>query len=765
MAKKAYIGAPNFEKRNLPSGYTQVEYIESTGTQYIDTGFTVNSSNYVNLKIEYETIYTSLSGTYYKVHGISGSGLIFYVGCSNSGVVVYGNGKSDQTTSLKGTLGKKTKVVFDMKNKTYTFDGNTVNITATAPSSSGNFHIFGYNKLNGGTDCHEEKICSFKIYNNGVLARDYVPCKNSSGTVGLYDMVNKTFNAGVGTFVAGSSENPSTARKVKKAYIGIQQFEPRELPEGYTQVAYIESSGTQYVDTGFKPNQDTRVVAEMELTNPTNSEWYKIFGYGASSSKTKYNLWIDGKGTTQIHYGSTYKEYSDSSKMLNIDMNQNVTTINDIVATNSVQTFQAAGSMFIFDITDYPSYLRAIVKLYSFKIYDNGTLVRDYVPCTNQTGVGGLYDLANMKFYGNNGTGTFAVGASGSTAHRIKKGYIGIGGVARPFMSGGELAYYGTITDLSQARGYLAATTVGNYALFGGGYSGSYWGKVDAYNTSLTRTTATDFSRTRRQLAATTVGNYALFGGGYNGSAARANVDTYDTSLTKGTATALTHARYNHAATTVGNYALFGGGQSDEGTAMSGVNAYNASLTRTSPTNLLTSVNCLAATTVGDYALFSGGKAHNGTPKTKITCYNSSLSQNSTELSVARYYLAATTVGNYALFAGGSYATDGSATDAVDAYNASLTRTTATTLSQKRCRFSATTVGNYALFGGGNSNGTLVGTVDVYDTSLTRTTTTDLCVARQDFAATSIGNYALFGGGWNEEKGTYYSTVDAYVVA
>ena len=33
------------------------------------------------------------------------------------------------------------------------------------------------------------------------------------------------------------------------------------LPDGFTKLAYIQSSGTQYIDTGFKPNQSTRVIA------------------------------------------------------------------------------------------------------------------------------------------------------------------------------------------------------------------------------------------------------------------------------------------------------------------------------------------------------------------------------------------------------------------------------------------------------------------------------------------------------------------------
>ena len=82
------------------------------------------------------------------------------------------------------------------------------------------------------------------------------------------------------------------------------------------------------------------------------------------------------------------------------------------------------------------------------------------------------------------------VGVDGK-ARKIKKAYIGIGGVARPCWSGGELAYYGAITALSSARAGLSATTVGNYALFGGGDAGNNSAVVDAYDASLTRSIPT----------------------------------------------------------------------------------------------------------------------------------------------------------------------------------------------------------------------------------------------------------------------------------
>ena len=64
------------------------------------------------------------------------------------------------------------------------------------------------------------------------------------------------------------------------------------------------------------------------------------------------------------------------------------------------------------------------------------------------------------------------IGVDGK-ARKVKKAYVGVGGVARPFFGAGKLAYYGAITNLSYSRKNLAAATVGNYALFAGGFGGA----------------------------------------------------------------------------------------------------------------------------------------------------------------------------------------------------------------------------------------------------------------------------------------------------
>lgn len=244
-------------------------------------------------------------------------------------------------------------------------------------------------------------------------------------------------------------------------------------------------------------------------------------------------------------------------------------------------------------------------------------------------------------------------------ARKIKKGYVGVGGVAKLCYALQQtlVPYNGTVTGLTASAQELAATTVGNYAIFAGGYGGSYRNSVDIYDETLTHTQPSNLLTTATtELAATTVGNHALFGGGiYTASTPvqRNTVDVYNPDLTFTTASSLSVARSGLAATTVGNYALFGGGKtaSDKSDV---VDAYSSSLTRTTVTPLTMIRYYLAATTLGDYAIFGGGYASDDVTN-RVDIYDSSLTRlNYKYLTVGRSQLAATTVGNYALFGGGN---------------------------------------------------------------------------------------------------------------
>lgn len=217
---------------------------------------------------------------------------------------------------------------------------------------------------------------------------------------------------------------------------------------------------------------------------------------------------------------------------------------------------------------------------------------------------------------------------------------------------------------LSIPRYDLAAASVGDYALFGGGMKWASSGMsdvVDAFNSSLTLTTITPLGVARSYLSAASVGkDYALFVGGGPAS----STDAYDKSLTRiDVADAGLFAK--SAATGTDDYAIF----SRFGRTV----AYNKSLTLIEADALSDETQMpSAATSVGGFALFGGGFTDNDEYIAEVDIYTDSLTRTAgTPLSKARDKLGAATVGNYALFGGGiGYYrhTEVDGLDTVDAY-------------------------------------------------------------------------------------------------
>lgn len=569
------------------------------------------------------------------------------------------------------------------------------------------------------------------------------------------------------TPASSGDETPvEVAREVKQMFVGVEK-----KVGSLKYLDYIESSGTQYIDTGVNPNQDTRVVISAKFNTQPNTD-SAIFGIRNSNTMQFWCYWRNSDAKYAFRFGSSSTNNlvaATSTEQNTIDANKNVLTIGANSATAAAATFTATYSMYLFAVNNagsmqYP----ASVKIYSCQIYDNGALVRDFVPCENESGEVGMYDKLNNVFYANDGTGVFTAGSVveeiggtiTSIARKVKKAWIGVNGIARLFFGGGELSYYGTATALSVARTWLSASSVGDYALFAGGYSGSYLNTVDAYNKTLTRSTATNLYNKRGCIAATSIGDYALFaGGGYD--MVTTAVDTYNKSLTHSSAPSLSNEREYAAATSVGDYALIAGGSSGS-KIRDTVETYNKSLTHSSATALSQGRYEFAATTVGNYALFGGGMISGNYSKV-VDAYNASLTRTvPTAFSKTKRSPAVTTIGNYALFAGGFNNT--TPQDVVEAYDKSLVKSMATVLSVGRYEFAATTLGDYAIFAGGCGDDFVYDTVDVYDKSLTRTIFDGLSTSRYYLVAMTIGDYALFGGGQTNNK-TYSNVVDVYTVS
>lgn len=377
----------------LPSGYTQLAYIQSSGTQRIDTGFKPDEHSRVLIDAD---ILSTNTGTDHHLGSVFSNSQYWTMRLRSdrSGFAARYDGQALTNVAHTGEVfGRHT---FDQNKNTVqvdsaeptTFANNVIwNATANLPifCYTGNGTSFsGYISM---------KLYSEKIWDGETLVRNFIPCINPDGAVGLYDTVNSTFygNAGTGVFFAGPP-------KVS-------------LPSGYKQLEYIQSSGTQYIDTEFIPNQDSRFVYDCERLSTAAAEHF--FGVRTGNSAVAaFCFYIYNSGWRYAYNNATLTGTDPSSGRYTFDANKNIARINgNAVMNGSYATFTSAASALLFGMRSAPSGLSyGSHKLFRCQIYDNATLVRNYIPCSNPAGVIGLYDLVNRKFYSNAGTGAFIGG-------------------------------------------------------------------------------------------------------------------------------------------------------------------------------------------------------------------------------------------------------------------------------------------------------------------------------------------------------------------
>ena len=196
-----------------------------------------------------------------------------------------------------------------------------------------------------------------------------------------------------------------------------------KLPAGYRQVEYIESSGEQYIDTGFKPNQDTSIIVDIAFNTTTTQGAYGARTSGSSKAFTL--IWMTN-GYYRFYYNNGYNNFTagitDPTVRHTIKHEKNVLTIGDATLSRTYAAFQCDYNLYLFahnqaGTVNHP----ASAKLYACQIYDNSVLARDFVPCITISGEAGLYDLVYGVFYGNSGTGVFAVGRNVYSEDEITK--------------------------------------------------------------------------------------------------------------------------------------------------------------------------------------------------------------------------------------------------------------------------------------------------------------------------------------------------------
>lgn len=197
---------------------------------------------------------------------------------------------------------------------------------------------------------------------------------------------------------------PGFGGVVKTGYVDLYvRVDKRYLPEGFTRLEYIESSGirAQYIDTGIKPCMNKiRCVCDFTPLNENDTAFFGTRG-------TYYLFYkISGNYFWPISKCETIEGTLQVGEKYHVDWNKGtleITGPNGVyqkgVRSNSTQD---TTNLFIFNFN--PTDTRATTaRLYYFKIYVEDELVRYFVPCRQESdGAVGLYDVVSDAFFGSN---------------------------------------------------------------------------------------------------------------------------------------------------------------------------------------------------------------------------------------------------------------------------------------------------------------------------------------------------------------------------
>ena len=432
----------------LPSNYKQLEWIESTGTQYINTG--LNTSIKRKIEIGLSTTSTSRYNIYGSGGGDQSSQITYSIRVGSSSYPKFSflsrsNSPGTTITDVNEDINKH-DIVLDIKNAIGTIDGVDYTLYQNTGTTSYREYVFAYSRLGTVDNSYSfvGRVYYAKYYEDDILVRDFIPVKNlNTNIIGLYDLINDVFytNAGTGTFnypwEISAEINHSDAGTVSGTgfYANGDTTTIQAIPNqgylfknwilnGYTRLDYIEATGVQYIDTGITPEQMINLRIESDMcwtTVPSDNQFlgsrqssgdtrrYLIYGY-----QSKFVIGANTMQSSNVTIVANQKYHIESQlksgdSWLKID--------NETVATQTTTLTNTGNqSLYLFAYTNGSSVqtsYRASAKMWYLKCYDatTGDLLRDFIPVMrNSDCIIGLLDLVNLKFYKDEGSNYFMGG-------------------------------------------------------------------------------------------------------------------------------------------------------------------------------------------------------------------------------------------------------------------------------------------------------------------------------------------------------------------
>ena len=378
-----------------PSAQAEDAYIESDGTTVVNSGVMPSD----DLRVEIDYAFTSIKNDtrLFGVYVAGEQSAEYYI--NQTGGLAFHVGKGwVGGTYLTMPDTKRHMIVFDIPaGKVHSVTGTTTNKTESMKSSPGlsaigtaPIGLFGrINNANGSSDDNnlrtKARIYGAKFYKGGTLVKNLVPFVKGDAA-GFRDTVSGTFITGE-VNVSGLSAGGNVERIADDGYIELT---------GNDSTKAAENRGGHFINTGYTPGVNTRI--EFDYAFAANREgsgdWYALCAgnTGATNAMALYgtdsslrvcigsNLWMN---TTMP--APTNMCYVRRTLILDAP-NSAVTLLTagypNFARTNSVPWVPSAMSTTL-RLGEDPGgsgWGFSPIRIYGLKIYESGSLVREYVP-------------------------------------------------------------------------------------------------------------------------------------------------------------------------------------------------------------------------------------------------------------------------------------------------------------------------------------------------------------------------------------------------
>ena len=414
-----------------------LEYIEATGTQYIDTG--VNAETGLKARLDF-TLESFTSSSDWGVLGAATENgdsnnrtrifLCHLLG--NKPYFGYGLGsRGAPANSFNFVSGRRYEIVTDVS------DTNSISVVQNGKSTLSaanvetykekgnvnlNLNLFVFATNYGGSPAWNAKgkLYEMKIFKKKTgegeggfdLIRHYLPCVKG-GRAGLYDKVNGTISYSFGSadFVAGPV-----------------------LDKPLDYVKWVWTNGNQWFDTWVWGKSGLRSEVDLSIrqysgdhcilgTRRVNNRYYPIYNY-ESALRYAYGAMPSTNNTTRVVPQNDVNYYMDTRYLIKSDLRdgyQSVTVSKNggtpvelhkddqsyLTGENVVTNTMALMACHQDNNYTYPS----AGLVYRTTIWDGDELLRDFVPvvATNAEGIAyaGLYDTVSERIFRQIGTQEF----------------------------------------------------------------------------------------------------------------------------------------------------------------------------------------------------------------------------------------------------------------------------------------------------------------------------------------------------------------------